>query len=163
MKLSNLLCLAVASIALSAAAAQAQNVPNYTEQGGVKTHVRGELDVESGGVLNINAGAALQYAGKGAATANVGNSYTVTLNQAAGVVTTDGLTTAAGSAQTVTINDSLVTASSIILHGRNGGTNSAGTPSIKAVPGAGTITFTIDNKHASAAFNGTFILSYVAF
>jgi hypothetical protein len=40
-----------------------------------------------------------------------------------------------------------------------GGTCTNGTPDIRCVPGSGTATITIYNRHASAAFNGTFILS----
>jgi hypothetical protein len=135
-------------------AAHAQNVPNYADQGGATWHVKGTLAVESGGAITAP--------GKAAVTANTGNSYAVTANQAAIAVTTDSLSTAAGSSQTITISDSQVTASSLIFVSRNGGTNTGGTPSIKAVPSSGAITVTIDNKHASAAFNGTFVLSLLA-
>lgn len=152
---------ALALALLAGSAAEAQNTKNYVDQGGSKTHVAGTLSIESGGTLDLKAGAILTASGKAAVTANAGNSYAVTANQSAIVVTTDALTTAAASAQTITISDSLVTTSSIVLIGRNGGTSTAGTPSIKAVPTAGTITITIDNKHASAAFNGTFVISVV--
>jgi hypothetical protein len=83
----------------------------------------------------------------------------------AGRVATDSLTTAAGAAQTVTINSTLskVTATSIVLVTMNGGTNTAGTPVFKAVPGANQIVITITNKHAADAFNGTFDLGFVVF
>jgi hypothetical protein len=84
-----------------------------------------------------------------------------TLSKMAGVITTESLTTAAGSGQDLTITNTLCAATSIILVTRSGGTSANGTPVIKAVPGAGSFVITLDNKHASAAFNGTFILSYL--
>lgn len=51
-----------AALALAGAAA-AQNVPNYTDQGGATTHVKGVLAIESGGVLNVKTGAQLQLNG----------------------------------------------------------------------------------------------------
>lgn len=84
-----------------------------------------------------------------------------TLSKMAGVITTEALTTAAGSAQALTITNTLCASTSIILVTRSGGTSTGGTPIIKAVPGAGSFVITLDNKHASAAFDGTFILSYL--
>lgn len=150
MKLKRFAFAAAAVALLGAGAAVAQySTRNYMKQGGAEWDVGGLLDVKAGGRLVVD---------KAAVTANSGNSYTVTANQAAAVVTTDSLSTAAGASQTITINDSLATSGSEVLVTRNGGTNSAGTPVIKAVPGAGTITLTIQNAHASAAFNGTLVL-----
>jgi hypothetical protein len=84
-----------------------------------------------------------------------------TLSKMAGVITTEALTTAAGSAQALTITNTLCAATSIVLVTRSGGTSAAGTPIIKAVPGAGSFVITLDNKHASAAFDGTFVLSFL--
>lgn len=97
----------------------------------------------------------------GSATANSGNSYAVAINKMVGVITTDGLTTAAGAARTITVTDSQVDAADMILISRNGGTSAGGTPVLKAVPGAGSFVITIDNKHASAAFDGTFVLAFL--
>lgn len=83
-----------------------------------------------------------------------------TLSKLAGVITSESLSTAAGSGQDLTITNTLVAATDIILVTRIGGTSTGGTPVVKAVPGAGSFVLTIDNKHASAAFNGTFIFGY---
>lgn len=156
----NILLGAVAALALTAGAAGAQYyaTKNYEAQGGALWVVGGEQDIASGGLLDVKQGGQLAV-DKATPTANSGNSYTVTANSAAVVVTTDSLSTAAGSTRTITINNSLVTASSDVQATWTGGTNSAGTPIIKAVPGAGTLTLTLYNDNASAAFNGTFVVS----
>jgi hypothetical protein len=127
------------------------NTLNYMEQGGAAWDVGGALKFRPGGYL---------VSDKATATANSGDSYAVTANAMSGVITTDSLTTAAGSSRSITINDSEVTASSVVQTQWAGGTDTAGTPIIKAVPGAGTITLTLQNNHASAAFNGTFIVNF---
>jgi hypothetical protein len=78
-----------------------------------------------------------------------------TLSKMAGVITTEALTTAAGAGQALTITNTLAATTSIVLVTRTGGTSTGGTPT------ASTITITLDNKHASAAFDGTFILSFL--
>jgi hypothetical protein len=84
-----------------------------------------------------------------------------TVSKMAGVITTESLTTAAGSGQALTITNTLCATTSILLVTRTGGTSAAGTPVIKAVPGNGSFVITLDNKHAAAAFDGTFILSFL--
>jgi len=100
-----------------------------------------------------NAKFVLQNAGTVTLSTNAGVMSTL-----AGVITTEALTTAAGDGQDLTITNTLCTTASIILVTRNGGTSTGGTPIIKAVPGNGSYVITLDNKHASAAFDGTFIL-----
>lgn len=128
------------------------NTLNFMQSGGAIWDIGGTLQVDPGGVLTTD---------KGAATANSGDSYAVTANNMSGIITTDSLTTAAGSSQAITVTDSKVTASSLVEVTWAGGTNTAGTPVIKAVPSAGALTITIYNKHASAAFSGTFVLHYL--
>lgn len=141
---------AVAALACALAApAVAQNTSNYTKQGGAETHVGGKLVFDAGGLATSD---------KGAVTANSGNSYAVTSNAMSVMVTTDSLSTAAAASRTITITDSEVTANSLIQVSWAGGTNTAGTPVIEAVPTANTITITLYNKHASTAFSGTFVL-----
>ena len=130
------------------------NTLNYMEQGGAAWDVGGALKFASGGYATLD---------KGTVTANSGNSYAVTSNHQAVIVTTDSLTTAAGSSRAITITNSQITGSSGIQATWIGGTNTGGTPIIKAVPGAGTLTLTLYNNHASAAFNGTFVVSVLAY
>lgn len=111
------------------------------KDGGIIFGAGGVFDADSGTVtLSSNAG---------------------TVSKMAGVITTESLTTAAGSGQDLTITNTLCTTSSLLLVTRTGGTSTAGTPILKAVPGNGSFVITVDNKHASAAFNGTFIISFL--
>jgi hypothetical protein len=139
--------------AAGAFAAQGANTLNYMEQGGAVWDVGGTLKFNPGGSFTSD---------KATATANSGNSYAVTANAMSGVITTDSLSTAAGSSQTITISDSEVTTSSVVNVGLAGGTDTAGTPVIVATPGSGSITIKLYNKHASAAFSGTFVLDFLA-
>jgi fructoselysine-6-P-deglycase FrlB-like protein len=88
------------------------------------------------------------------------SSNAVTINAPAGAITTESLTTAAGSAQAITLTNSYVTTGDLIFVTRNGGTSTTGTLELNATAGSGTATITLTNRHASAAFNGTFILAY---
>ena len=84
-----------------------------------------------------------------------------TLNDCMGIVTTNALDAAAGAEETIVLTNSKVSASDIVLATIIGGT-SAGTPILlKAVPAAGSITFTLKNDHSSTSFNGTVIIAYV--
>lgn len=115
---------------------------------GVKTFASG---------IAFGAGATFDSDSAAATDAGAG----VTINKMAGKVTSQSLNTAAGGAATITVANSQVAAADLVLVSQNGGTSSAGTPVVKAVPGAGSFVITIDNKHASAAFNGTFVLSFL--
>jgi hypothetical protein len=83
-----------------------------------------------------------------------------TLNRLAGRITTEALTTAAAGSQALVLTNSLVAAGDMVHVQWSGGTSTGGTPIIKAVCTASTLTITLYNKHASAAFDGTFILDY---
>jgi hypothetical protein len=87
-----------------------------------------------------------------------------TLNAQAGVLTTAALTTASGSAYTITLTNSFITASSVILCQIQGGTNTTAGISVVATPGAGSATILLQNSGvAAAALNGTVILSFAIF
>lgn len=88
-------------------------------------------------------------------------SNAVTINKTQAVVTTESLTTAAGASQAITVTNNKVSVGDILLVTINGGTNTTGSVEIKAVATANTATITLTNRHASAAFNGTFILALV--
>lgn len=83
------------------------------------------------------------------------------VNTPAGIITTEGLTTAAGASQALTITNSLVESTDIVFVQMIGGTNTGGTWIFKAVPSDGSFVITAYNKHAADAFNGTFILGYL--
>jgi len=94
----------------------------------------------------------------GTATATAG---AATLNASKGKVTSEALTTAAGSDYTLTITDSAITASSIVLASCANGTNTTEGMAINRVqPAAGSCVIHVRNTHASAAWNGTIVVSF---
>lgn len=130
---------ASASVVLTAGAQTVAGVKTFSN--GIAFGAGATLDADSGTVtLSSNAG---------------------TVSKMAGVITTESLSTAAGASQALVITNTTVAATDIVLVTRSGGTSTGGTPIIKAVPTSNTITITLDNKHASAAFDGTFILSFL--
>jgi hypothetical protein len=92
------------------------------------------------------------------ATATAG---AATLNQPSGKITTEALSTAAGATYTLTITDSQIAATDIVFASPAWGTNSAGeTGIIRVTPGAGSVVIIVKNTHASAALNGTIVVSF---
>lgn len=85
-----------------------------------------------------------------------------TLNQDAGTITTDSLSTAAGSTYTLTIGCNQITPNSVVLATMGNGTNSAGDPTISTVkPGNGVVTIVITNRASAAALNGTLLVALI--
>lgn len=119
------------------------NAKVHNKQGGDELHfaLGGKLSAEAAAVtLSSNAG---------------------TLNAIAGRITTEALTTAAGAAETLTITNNLVRAGDIILLTRQGGTSDEGTEIMLATAANGSFTILMENRHASAAFDGTFIIGFL--
>lgn len=84
-----------------------------------------------------------------------------TLNQPSGVVTSEALTTAAAATYTLTLTNSKIAATDIVLASVGNGTNSAGTPDLCSVtPAAGSVVIVVRNSHASAALNGTLKIAF---
>jgi hypothetical protein len=87
-----------------------------------------------------------------------------TLNKASGKVTTESLVTAAGSSYTLTLTNSQIAAADMVMATACYGTASTGVPDITLVtPAAGSVVIVVQNVHASVAFNGTLVISYVSF
>lgn len=87
-----------------------------------------------------------------------------TLNKTAGTVTSASLTTAAAGLYTLTITDSAIAATDQVMATVGNGTNTGGAPNITSVtPAAGSLVVVVKNIDASAAFNGTITVSFVAF
>jgi len=84
----------------------------------------------------------------------------VTANGQAGVITTSALTTAGAGSYAITWTDSFIAATSVILIGKMGGTNTTKNFTVEVVPGAGTATLTIYNLTAATALNGNIIIGY---
>ena len=86
-----------------------------------------------------------------------------TLNRQLGVVTTESLSTAAGATYTLTLTDSKISATSVLMASVGLGTSTAGTPVVAGVvPGAGSATIVVQNIHAANAFNGTLVIHFIA-
>lgn len=101
------------------------------------------------------------FGGAGTGTAASG---AVTLNANEGVVTSESLSTAAGSTYTLTITNSDVTASSICFASVFLGSSTTGMPVVTTVtPAAGSLTVVVQNIHASAALNGTIKVAFKVF
>jgi hypothetical protein len=98
------------------------------------------------------------YLQSGTATATTG---AATLNTQAGVVTSEALTTAAGSDYILTLTSSLVTAASQVFASAALGSSTQGIPGVIAVtPGSGSVTIRIRNFHATLAFNGAIKIAF---
>jgi len=128
---------------------------------GINSLVLVNVGSESSGTFLPLAGGTMTgqiVADKGTGTVSAG---AVTINHQAGVITTTSLTTAAGSSATVTLNDSDITSSSVILVSLMGGTNTTiGIQLSCAYTSAGVATLTISNNNASAALNGTLFIGF---
>ena len=90
----------------------------------------------------------------GTATSTAG---AATINHTGGVITTEALTTGAGSDYSFTLTNNCITASSNVIITVGNGTNSTTPYDVHSVqPAAGSVTFKINNGNGSAtAFNGT--------
>lgn len=91
------------------------------------------------------------------------SSHAVTLTKWAAVITTEALTTAAGSSQAFVITKTGVAAGDIAVVNMVGGSSTTGTPLLRTACTSNTVTVTVDNKHASAALNGTLIFNLIIF
>jgi hypothetical protein len=87
----------------------------------------------------------------------------ITLNTAAGKVTTESLTTAQNANYTLTLTNSSIAAADLVFASVANGTNTQGTPVLlRVTPAAGSATIVVRNAHDSAqAFNGTLVISFL--
>lgn len=94
----------------------------------------------------------------------VSTAAAATINHSAGSVTTEALTTAAGADYSFTLTGNTIGTSSIVLISVANGTNTTTFVCPHSIqPAAGSVTFKIRNDHASAALNGTLVISFVIF
>ncbi len=117
------------------------------------------------GVVAVNGGLALGTNApfsmdKGTTT---GSGGAATLNKPAGTVTTASLTTGNTATYTLTLTNSFVTASSIVLATVSNNTNTGGAPLIETItPAAGSVTILVRNAGWGAgSFNGTLDIDFV--
>ena len=99
--------------------------------------------------------------GSGTATATAG---AATLANRFGKVTSETLTTAQNAIYTLTITNTEIRATDIVLASVANGTNTQGSPTVTRVqPANGSLVILVANLHASAqALNGTIVVSFAA-
>lgn len=99
--------------------------------------------------------------GSGTATATAG---AATLNNRFGKVTSESLTTAQNGVYTLTITNSAIRATDLVMASVANGTNTQGSPVVTRVqPANGSLVILVANLHASAqALNGTIVVSFAA-
>ena len=108
-------------------------------------------------VLTTNYGSIDPTFGSATSTANA-----ATINAQIGQITTEALTTAAGATYTMTLTNSFVKATSIVLASVGKGTDTAGQPTVCFVtPATGSVVIIIQNVHASNALNGTITINFL--
>lgn len=94
--------------------------------------------------------------GTAAATAGA-----ATLASRTGKITSESLSTAAGATYTLTITDTEIAAADIVMASVAMGTATTGQPAIMRItPAAGSVVIILQNLHASAALNGTIVVSF---
>jgi hypothetical protein len=91
------------------------------------------------------------------------SSFAVTISKNSGVITTEALSTAGGASQAVTLTNTVIATTSVILCQVLGGTNTTQNFTLVAVPGAGSAVITIYNNTAATALNGTLIIGFTVF
>lgn len=85
-----------------------------------------------------------------------------TLAKPAGKITSEALTTAAGASYTLTLTNSEIDAADIVLASVQLGTATEGTPQIVTVTvTANTAVIVVKNIHATEAFDGTIVISFL--
>ena len=95
-----------------------------------------------------------------AGTPGVAAGNTPAINGSSGTITTAALMTAGGASQAITLTNTSISATSVVLVQYSGGTNTVANISISCVPAAGSATITIFNNTAATALNGTVILKF---
>jgi hypothetical protein len=100
------------------------------------------------------------------ATASAG---AATLNNKCGTITSEALTTAVGSAYTLTLTNSVIAAADIVLVEVGNGTNTGGGPTLqKVTPASGSAVISVINNNTGTgaansvqALNGTITVKYL--
>lgn len=90
----------------------------------------------------------------------------VTLNAKAGIITTETITTTGQSVYTLTITNSSITATDLVLASVGNGSNTTGIAAISSVvPTAGVLTIKVSNAATTATnpFGGSLKIAFVAF
>ena len=114
--------------------------------------------VISGAPFKIATGKTFSILDNGTAAATAG---AATLNQSAGVITSEALTTVFGTDYVLTLTNSQIAAADIVFASVNNGTNTTeGLAVNRVTPAAGSVAIRIRNTNAAAALNGTIKISF---
>ena len=120
--------------------------------GGVSLGAGGGVNIVNSGGVRLDTGTKTASATAGAAT----------LNKMAGVVTSESITTAAGSDYTLTLTNSDIAAADQVFASVQLGSATTGEPCVTSVtPASGSAVIKVRNVAASAAFNGTIVVSFM--
>lgn len=113
--------------------------------------------------LEVNVGE-LSVGTKGNTKTGTASAGAVTYAGLTGAITTEALTTAQDASYTLTITNSAILATDVVLVSVANGTNTQGTTVVtKVTPAAGSLVIIVTNKHATAqALNGTLVISFLA-
>ena len=88
----------------------------------------------------------------------------VTLNARAGVITTESVSTAAGSDYAFTLTNSFIGPDSVVLVNVYNGTNTTAYPVVYSIaPASGSVVLKVRNAHATVALNGTLKIGFLVF
>lgn len=90
------------------------------------------------------------------------SSNAVTISKQSGVITTTSLTTAQYATEVITLTNTLIATTSVVIAQIMGGTNTTRGISVQATAGNGSSVITITNLN-SAALNGTVIIGFAVF
>lgn len=106
------------------------------------------------------------FAPSGLVTFDTGTASAVagaaTLSKASGTITSEALTTAAGSDYVLTLTNTLVSATSKVFVSVDNGTNTTeGIAVNRVTPGAGSVVIRVRNTHAASALNGTIKINFL--
>lgn len=120
----------------------------------------GGITLGAGGGFTPSGTAVILVGTSSTATASGGSA---TINAQRGVLTTEALTTAAGSATVVTLkNTSISTTSQILASVRSGSSNTTGYPTIGAItPFGGSATISVMNAYNLGSLNGSVVISFI--
>ena len=114
--------------------------------------------VISGAPFKIATGKTFSILDNGTAAATAG---AATINQSAGVVTSEALVTAFGADYVLTLTNSQVAAADLVFASVNNGTNTTeGLAVNRVTPAAGSVAIRIRNTNAATALNGTIKISF---
>jgi len=95
------------------------------------------------------------------------SSNAVTINKMSGVITTTSLTTAGGATETITLTNSEVAATSVVLasigNGGVGGNTATNAYTLSVTVTLHTVVFVITNTTAATALNGTLVINFAVF